>query len=149
MIILTPECSSNFGDNKMIEIKALFPVMVANNLDKIKQFYEIVFGFNAVFYDPDFYLHLISSHSGAQLGFLVPNHDSQPDFLHPIMSRHGYVITLEVKDARAAYIEAEKLALNFVMPIKEESWGQIHFMVQDPAGFRIDVVQHLEVSGNG
>ncbi len=132
----------------MIEIEAMFPVMVASNLDDIKQFYETVFGFSAVFYDQSFYLHLVSPNTGAQLGFLLPNHGSQPEFLHPIMSSDGYVISLEVKDAALAYEEAKNLKLNIVMNIKEEVWGQVHFMLQDPAGFRVDIVQHLEVPGN-
>lgn len=132
----------------MIEIEAMFPVMVTPKLDAVKQFYEAVFGFNAVFYDPNFYLHLVSPNTGAQLGFLLPGHDSQPAFLHPIMPADGYVISLEVKDAAQAYAEAKIMNLNIVMHLKEEVWGQIHFMLQDPAGFRVDIVQHLEVTGN-
>lgn len=132
----------------MIEIDAMFPVMVTANLDAVKAFYESVFGFNAVFYDADFYLHLVSPNSGIQLGFLMPEHASQPDFLRPLMSPDGYVISLEVKDAARAYAEAQKMDLTIAMEFKEEVWGQVHFMLKDPAGFRIDVVQHLEVSGN-
>jgi catechol 2,3-dioxygenase-like lactoylglutathione lyase family enzyme len=132
----------------MIEIQAMFPVMVTQNLDAVKQFYEDIFGFNAVFYDPNFYLHLVSPSTGDQLGFLLPNHATQPDFLHPGMSADGYVISLEVKDAAKAYAEAKNLNLSIAMNLKEEAWGQIHFMLQDPAGFRVDVVQHLEVTGN-
>lgn len=132
----------------MIEIEAMFPVMVTPDLDAVKQFYEAVFGFNVAFYDPNFYLHLVSPNSGAQLGFLLPNHDTQPAFLHPLMSTDGYVISLEVKDATQAYAEAKNLNLSFAMHLKEEVWGQIHFMLQDPAGFRVDVVQHLEVAGD-
>ena len=132
----------------MIEIDTMFPVMVSANLESIKQYYETVFGFNAVFYDPSFYLHLISPTSGAQLGFLFPGHTTQPEFLHPIMSTDGYVISLEVKDAAQAYAEAINMNLDIVMELKEEAWGQIHFMLQDPAGFRIDLVQHLEAPGN-
>ncbi len=132
----------------MIEIEAMFPVMVTSNLEPVKQFYETVFGFNAVFYDPKFYLHLVSPNTGAQLGFLLSNHESQPSFLHPIMSTEGYVISLEVKDAAKAYTEAKSLNLNFSMHIKEEAWGQIHFILQDPAGFHVDVVQHIETTKN-
>lgn len=132
----------------MIEIDAMFPVMVTANLEAVKAFYESVFGFNAVFYDADFYLHLVSPNSGIQLGFLMPEHASQPDFLRPLMSPDGYVISLEVKDASHAYAEAQKMDLTIAMELKEEVWGQVHFMLKDPAGFRIDVVQHLEVSGN-
>lgn len=132
----------------MIEIDAMFPVMVTSNLEAVKQFYEDVFGFNAVFYDPSFYLHLVSPSSGIQLGFLLPEHQTQPDFLHAVMSPDGFVISLEVKDAALAYAEAKKMTLNFAMNLKEETWGQIHFMLKDPAGFRIDIVQHQEVSGH-
>jgi uncharacterized glyoxalase superfamily protein PhnB len=132
----------------MIDIEAIFPVMVTHNLKAVKQFYETVFGFTAVFYDADFYLHLICEKSGAQLGFLVPNHQLQPVFLHSAMAPDGFVISFEVKDAAVAYAQAQRLDVNLVMPLKEEDWGQIHFMVLDPAGFRVDVVQHLESSNN-
>lgn len=132
----------------MIEIDAMFPVMVTKNLDAVKAFYELVFGFNAVFFDANFYLHLVSPSSGAQLGFLVPEHASQPEFLRQLMSSDGYVISLEVKNAAQAYAEAQEMNLTIAMELKEEVWGQVHFMLEDPAGFRIDVVQHLEASGN-
>ncbi|MCE2571112.1 VOC family protein [Motilimonas eburnea] len=132
----------------MIEINAMFPVMVTNDLTAVKAFYESVFGFNAVFFDADFYLHLVSPNSGVQLGFLLPNHASQPEFLQPLMSPDGYVISLEVDNAAKAYAKAQAMNLTIAMELKQEAWGQVHFMLQDPAGFRIDVVQHLEVSGN-
>jgi uncharacterized glyoxalase superfamily protein PhnB len=128
----------------MIEIDAMFPVMVAENLEAMKQFYETVFGFKAVFYDANFYLHIISPNNSIQLGFLLPNLVSQPEFLHPVMSSEGFVISLEVKNAALAYSEAQKMNLNFIMDLKQEEWGQIHFIIQDPAGFSVDIVQHLE-----
>ena len=127
----------------MIDVDAMFPVMVASNLEAVKQFYETVFGFKVAFYDSNFYLHLVSPNN-IQLGYLLPNLSNQPDFLHPIMVSKGYVISFEVKDAALAYFEAKQMNLDIVMALKEEEWGQIHFMVQDPAGFNLDIVQHLE-----
>lgn len=129
----------------MIDIQAMFPVMVASNLAEIKQFYTSVFGFNAVFYDAEFYLHLVSN-SGVQLGFLLPEHPTQPQFLQPLMSPDGYVISLEVTDAAKAFEEAVSMKLSIAMELKEEDWGQIHFMLEDPAGFKIDIVEHLEAA---
>lgn len=126
----------------MIEFDAMFPVMVATNLTAVKEFYESVFGFNAVFFDASFYLHLVSPSTGVQLGFLVPDHASQPEFLHRQMLTEGYVISLEVKDAAQAYQEALAKNLTIAMELKQEVWGQNHFMVEDPAGFRIDLVEH-------
>ena len=132
----------------MIEIDAMFPVMVTENLETVKQFYEVVFGFKAVFFDKNFYLHLISANGNVQLGFLMPNLANQPNFLHPNMVADGFVISLEVQDAAIAYAEAQKMNLNFAMQLKQEAWGQIHFILQDPAGFRLDIVQHIEPTGN-
>lgn len=129
----------------MIDIQAMFPVMVASNLAEIKQFYTSVFGFNAVFYDAEFYLHLVSN-SGVQLGFILPEHPTQPQFLQPLMSPDGYVISLEVADAAKAFEEAVSMKLSIAMELKEEDWGQIHFMLEDPAGFKIDIVEHLEAA---
>ncbi|MEZ8824112.1 VOC family protein [Vibrio amylolyticus] len=126
----------------MIEFSAMFPVMVAADLEKIKTFYETFFGFQSVYYQEDFYLHLVSMDTGVQLGFLVPDHPSQPEFLHRLFDPQGYVISLEVPNAAAAYEQAQSFNMTFSMPLKEEEWGQVHFMVEDPAGINIDIVQH-------
>lgn len=126
----------------MIEFSAMFPVMVTENLVQVKAFYETIFGFKAVYYQEDFYLHLVSMDSGVQLGFLVPNHPSQPEFLQRLIDPTGYVISLEVMEAASAYEQAKEFNLNVSMPLKEEVWGQIHFMVEDPSGINIDIVQH-------
>lgn len=126
----------------MIKFQAMFPVMVAADLDALKAFYESTLGFEAVFHEPGFYLHLVSPDTGVQLGFLVPNHASQPSFLHTPMITEGYVISLEVADAHAAYQQAIEMALDVVMPLKDEDWGQRHFIIQDPAGIHIDLVEH-------
>lgn len=127
----------------MIDVQAIFPVMVTSSLEEIKRFYTSFFGFNVVFFDPDFYLHLVSPGSGAQLGFLLPGHESQPQFLHPNMSSDGYVMSFEVADAAKAYADAKGMNLPIVMALKEEPWGQIHFIVEDPAGIKIDIVEHV------
>jgi uncharacterized glyoxalase superfamily protein PhnB len=36
------------------------------------------------------------------------------------------------------------MGLDFALPLKDEIWGQIHFILEDPAGVRVDVVQHVE-----
>ncbi len=127
----------------MIETDVMFPLIVTDNLEAIKQYYETVFGYKAVFFDPNFYLHLISPNNNIQIGFLMPHLASQPEFLHRTMAPEGFIISLEVKDAVIAYAEAEKMQLNIALPLKQEEWGQVHFILQDPSGIKIDVVQHL------
>ncbi len=126
----------------MIEIEALFPVLVAENLEALKNFYETYFGFQAVFFDADFYVHLLHPASGTQLAFMVPNHPSQPEFLHSLAGTDGMVISFDVKSAKPAYDFAVKAGLNITFDYKVEEFGLTHFMVTDPAGFVVDVVEH-------
>ena len=126
----------------MIEPVVLFPLYVTEHLDAQKAFYESAFGFSAVFFDADFYLHLRHAGSGAELGFLRPDHPSQPSFLHARASTDGAVVTVEVADARAARDEAAAMALGIAHEYVKEPWGQRHFMVRDPAGLVVDVVEH-------
>ncbi len=128
----------------MIEIKAMFPVLVTENLQIIKAFYEAVFGFNSVFYDKDFYLHLLHPTSGVQLGFLISDHPSQPEFLHNLSANTGMVISLEVENAKSAWGKAVEMKLDVAMTYRQENWGQNHFMIHDPGGFVIDVVEQVD-----
>lgn len=128
----------------MIDTTALFPVFVADNLAILRDFYLTHFGFEIAFFQEDFYLHLVSKQSGAQIGFLVPNHTSQPDFLHIPFQPNGFVLSLEVANAETAYEQAKQQGLNIVFDLKKEVWGQYHFMITDPAGVRLDLVQHIQ-----
>lgn len=127
----------------MIDINALYPVLVADNLLALKVFYQTYFGFDAVYFEDGFYLHLVHPGNGTELGFLAPGLDSQPAFLHIHPSKEGMVTTFEVVDAKAAYAVAQREGLDIAMAYKEEAWGQNHFMLRDPEGFIVDIVQHL------
>ena len=122
---------------------ALFPVFVVPDLAKMKAFYERNFGFVSEFYQEDFYLHLLQPDAKAQLAFMVPEHPSQPAFLSPRASAQGMVISLEVTDAKRAYEQAKDAELDLVFQYKEEEFGVAHFMLKDPAGLVIDIVEHL------
>ena len=126
----------------MIKFNSAFPLYVTDELEAQKAFYSEVFGFKAVFYDAEFYLHLINPDNGVELGFMLPNLKSmQPSFLHTSAQSDGIVITFEVDSAAEVYEQAKKLSLNIVFELKKEPWSQIHFMVRDPAGFVIDIVE--------
>lgn len=128
----------------MIELFAMFPVYITEQLGPQKEFYEQHFGFNAEFYDESFYLHLLHPATGVQIAFMVPDHPSQPEFLQKSTALENMVISFEVKDAKAAFEAARGAALPIVFELKKEEFGLSHFMVKDPAGFIIDVVEHQE-----
>lgn len=126
-----------------IKCRCMFPVFVTSNLLEQKRYYETYFAFEAVFFEEAFYLHLIQPESQIQLGFLMPELANQPDFLQKSAATEGSAITFEVDSANHAYSKAIDLGLNVVLPFKEEEWGQRHFMLKDPAGLYIDIVEHF------
>ena len=125
----------------MIKINSAYPLYVIEDLEAQKAFYNKVFGFEAVFFDPEFYVHLVNPANGIELGFMLANLKAQPDFLHPTAQPDGIVITFEVDNAAAAFKQARQDGLDIVFELKEEPWKQTHFMVRDPAGLVIDVVE--------
>jgi len=125
----------------MININSAFPLYVIDNLEAQKTFYMKNFGFEAVFFDPEFYLHLVNPSNGIELGFMVANLPDQPEFLHTTADTSGMVISFEVTNAAAAFEQAKKDKLDITFELKVETWKQTHFMVRDPAGLVIDIVE--------
>jgi len=72
---------------------------------------------------------------------MLPNLETQPAFLHPTATTDGIVLSFEVANAKAAYAEAQQQNLDIHFELKEESWQQTHFMVRDPAGLILDIVE--------
>lgn len=129
----------------MIDVKSSFPVFTVQNLEIAKTFYTENFGFNVAF-SGEWYIHLVSE-SGVQIGFLLPNHPSQPEIFQKQYSGEGVIFSLEVEDADAAFVTAKSKAMNIVLDIRSEDWGQRHFCIEDPNGIFIDIVQSFEPTG--
>lgn len=126
----------------MIEPKSSFPVFTVENLAAAKSFYTANFGFDVVFAG-DWYIHLISK-SGVQVGFLLPDQPTQPPMFQKPYLGEGVIFSLEVEDADAAFAAAKSKALNIVLELRSEEWGQRHFCIQDPNGVHLDIVQSFE-----
>jgi catechol 2,3-dioxygenase-like lactoylglutathione lyase family enzyme len=120
-------------------MNATYPVICAEDIDACREFYISLFGFRSVF-EVDFYVHL-SGGEGVQLGFVKADHESVPDAL--AQPAAGVFVTIESDDVDALHERARSLAIEVVHPLRDEEWGQRHFMVRDPAGLLVDVVKYI------
>ncbi len=127
----------------MINPKAYFPVLVTDEIVEAKEFFINLFGFEAVF-DEDWYVHLVHK-NGAQLGFLVPDHPSQPAAAQQAFQPGGLIYSFEVENVDEAY-EKIKDSAKVILEIKTEEWGQRHFLVSAPSGLIIDVIKNEDSS---
>ncbi|SET15229.1 hypothetical protein SAMN05216326_11361 [Nitrosomonas marina] len=127
----------------MIETKAYFPVLIVDDLAECKKFFTEVFGFDVAF-DTDWYVHLVLG-GVAQLGFLVPNHPSQPADAQRAFNAQGLIYSFEVENVDSAF-ESVRGHAEIIAPPKTEEWGQRHFLVSAPGGLLVDVIQNVDSS---
>lgn len=128
----------------MIEPKSSFSVFIVNDLVAAKSFYTENLSFEVVF-SGEWYIHLVSS-TGVQIGFMLPDQPTQPPFFHKAYPGEGVIFSLEVEDAEAAFTYAKSKSLNITLELRSEDWGQKHFVIQDPNGVYVDIVQSFEPS---
>ncbi|MGH7158113.1 MAG: VOC family protein [Candidatus Saccharimonadales bacterium] len=120
-------------------MKKIYPLLITDKLKECADFYVEYFGFEKVF-EQDWYIQLVHK-SGAELAFMVPNAENQPEELHPAFSGKGLVYSFEVEDAEKEYNRLKDTGVKIFYDLTTEEWGQKHFMIIGPAGEVIDVVQ--------
>lgn len=122
-------------------MKALFPIAITKEFSATKDFYIKYFEFEVVF-EADWYVQMRHS-SGVEIAVMLPELDNQPRFLHGAYSGSGIVFSLEVDNATAEFERLKGLGATFALELTDEEWGQRHFMMIDPAGIAVDIVQQL------
>jgi uncharacterized glyoxalase superfamily protein PhnB len=58
----------------------------------------------------------------------------------------GLIINFEVRDVDAEYSRAQAAKLPILLSLRDEAFGQRHFMTQDPNGVLIDIIQPIPPS---
>jgi len=53
----------------------------------------------------------------------------------------GVIVTVEVDDVDAVYARARDLQLPIEVHLRDEDWGQRHFITTDPNGLLVDLVK--------
>ena len=125
-------------------IDALFPVLCSNDVAAARDFYVRLFGFRVAF-DAGWYVQLLDAANPAvQLGFVAHDHASVPARFR-VLPR-GVLVTVEVADVDAIFGRARDLGLPIEMSLRDETFGQRHFMTLDPDGLLVDVVKVIPPS---
>ncbi len=120
---------------------SVYPVILSADVASSKQFYVDYFDFEVVF-DADWYVSLRSvSAPGQELAFLDDRHPSLPAPFR--ISAAGVVINIEVDNVDVEYERLKREGISMVLDLRSEDWGQRHFMVTDPSGLLVDVIQEI------
>lgn len=119
----------------------LHPLTITSKLNNTADFYKTYLGFTQAF-TSDWYIQLAHA-SGAEIGIMLPDQPNQPDFLQKEYDGNGMVFTIETDDATTIYNDLKNKKAPIVHELRDEEWGQRHFILKDPAGVYVDIVQYL------
>ncbi|MEV1009430.1 VOC family protein [Streptomyces sp. NPDC049881] len=130
-----------------MRLTGFYPVIGTERVGESRDFYTRLFGFEVTF-EADWYVSLRHTADPArELALLDHAHPTVPEGYR--VPARGLLLNFEVADVDA---EWERLVtgagLTPVLPLRDEDFGQRHFIVPDPNGVLIDVITPIEPSAD-
>lgn len=121
-----------------------YPVLMTDDVAGTAAFYVEHFRFQPMF-DSDWYVHLQSSESKrVNVAILQGDHETIPAEGRGKTS--GLILNFEVEDVDGVYERLEAAGLPILLPLRDEAFGQRHFITRDPNGVLIDVIKPIPPS---
>jgi len=117
------------------------PVIMTSEVAATAAFYVRHFGFRPLF-EVDWYVHLQSAEDArVNLAILDGSHETIPAVGRGRIS--GLLLNFEVEDVDAEYQRLKAAGLPMLLELRDEDFGQRHFITQDPNGVLIDVIKPI------
>jgi uncharacterized glyoxalase superfamily protein PhnB len=119
-------------------ITGYYPVLATADVAAAASFYETYFRF-VPRYVSEWYVHLgHPDHEAVALALVAKDHDTVP----PVgrVAAQGLLVNFEVEDVDAEYARLVQLGADVVLPLRDEPFGQRHFIVRAPDGVLVDVI---------
>lgn len=123
-----------------MKLSSFYPVILTEQVAASFKFYTDYFGFVPVF-EADWYVSLKQKNQDQpfELAILDASHPTVPELFRK--TAQGVIVNFEVDDVDAVY---ERLIVQAKLPlhldIRDEPFGQRHFITSDPNGVLIDVI---------
>lgn len=121
-----------------MRLNSFYPVLMTKKVKETSAFYQQYFGFSVVF-DADWYMSLKQEETGDEFAILQAIHETVPSSFGK--SVQGLILNFEVENVDEVYqqlIKEKQLPLH--LDLRDEAFGQRHFITSDPNGVLIDVI---------
>lgn len=115
--------------------------VVTEKVQESKAFYVRLFGCDVLYEGEGDWFVLLRLGDG-ELGFMKPGLESQPGIFRPPFQGGGIWIAVDVDDVDSEYARIRSMGIPIETELRDEPWGDRHFVVLDPNGIGVDVVQH-------
>ncbi len=127
-----------------MKVTSYYPVIMTKDVAGTSAFYIEHFGFEPLF-SADWYVHLQSKkNANVTLAVLDGSHTTIPESGRGIVS--GLLLNFEVEDVDTIYARLKAAGLPIRLDIRDENFGQRHFITADPNGVLIDIIKPIPPS---
>ncbi|NQW09294.1 MAG: VOC family protein [Alphaproteobacteria bacterium] len=121
-----------------------YPVLMTDDVIGTAQFYRDYFRFEPSF-ESDWYIHLKSREDETvNIAILHGDHVTIPEEGRGRAS--GLLINFEVEDIDSEFRHMREKGLPILLSLRDEPFGQRHFITRDPNGVLIDVIKPIPPS---
>ena len=121
-----------------------YTVIMTHKVSETTAFYVAHFGLSTVF-EADWYVHLQSSFDpSVNLAILDGQHPTIPEQGRGAVS--GLLLNFEVGNPDAEYVRLKAAGLPILLELRDEDFGQRHFITADPNGVLIDIIKPIPPS---
>jgi catechol 2,3-dioxygenase-like lactoylglutathione lyase family enzyme len=121
----------------------VYPCLCVDDVVRAIDFYRALLGLDVVA-DAGWYAELARGGEPAQVAFVARGHATVPSGCDAV--RGGVLVSVIVSDATAIHARALAMRAEVVLDPRDEEFGQRHFMVLDPDGFVVDVIEQIPPS---
>ncbi|GAA4918387.1 VOC family protein [Nesterenkonia rhizosphaerae] len=123
-------------------VTSFYPVLMSKNVAAAANFYRSELGFETT-YVSDWYVSLRLKKF--ELAILAHDHVTVPEKYRGLPS--GMILNLEVDDVDRVYKEmTAHSGMEPVLTLRDEEFGQRHFIVEAPDGVLLDIIQPIPPS---
>ncbi len=124
-----------------MKLMQFYTVICTADVAGTAAFWQGHFGFRPAF-ESDWYVHLTMPEApSANLAILDYRHETVPaPFRKPTA---GVIVNFEVEDVDTEYARATAAGLRIHLALRDEPFGQRHFITEDPNGIAVDVIKPI------
>lgn len=122
-------------------MNSFYPVVQVSDPATVARVFVDLFGFHETF-ATEWYVSL--RHGAHEIAFLDATHETIPEGFRN--ECRGILLNIEVDDARAEYERLRGTDLPIRRTIRDEAFGQRHFIVEVPGGILVDVIEEIPPS---
>jgi catechol 2,3-dioxygenase-like lactoylglutathione lyase family enzyme len=125
-----------------MQTSSFYPLIQVADVEASARFYETNLGFTRIF-NSDWYVQLrATAPHPFEIAVIAHDHDSIPEAARG--PSKNVILSFYVDDAAAEHARIAEAGVTIAQPLRDEVFGQRHFIVVDPDGILIDVITPIE-----